>query len=183
MFVITPPIPSAEATSMPAPRQLPISIEASSPFTPKLWICPSCNQKNHVETSQCKCCSHELTSTITCYPLLDQRNRPVSPLARFPVYWLCSTCHVAHYLLEILVKKASCTCGRPTLQAVYDQFGDLFLFWPDDEQIRDLTEKPKVEEAARRLWAAGGGRWVDEMPVIRMREEDDANADGAGMLL
>ena len=56
---------------------------------------------------------------------------------------------------------------------MYDQFGDLLLFWRDDEGVRDLGDRGKVEEAARRLWVAGGGAWVDEMAVIRMGEGDE----------
>lgn len=53
-----------------------------------------------------------------------------------------------------------CICGQPALQAVYDQFGDLFLYWPDDVAVKDLTNRRKAEEAARRLWLAGGDRWT-----------------------
>jgi len=56
---------------------------------------------------------------------------------------------------------------------VYDQFGDLLLFWRDDDGVRDLSDKGKVAEAARRLWVVGGEAWVDEMPVITMGEEEE----------
>jgi hypothetical protein len=67
------------------------------------------------------------------------------------------------------------------LQAVYDQFGDLLLFWPDDEQVRDLSDGGKVEEAARRLLMVGGDEWLDEMPVIRMIEEVEVTRDAMNM--
>lgn len=63
-----------------------------------------------------------------------------------------------------------CGCGQPTLQAIYDQFGDLFLYWRDDAAIQDLKETNKAEEAARRLWLAGGDRWADAMPKIHLDE-------------
>jgi rubredoxin len=167
MFVINTSAPEALANDGTV-RQLQTSIEASSPFTPKSWLCPQCSKRNPFESKHCiwKSCTQELTRTST---LLDQRGRSLEP-ARFPVYWICSTCYLTHYLLEILLRKPTCTCGQPTLQAIYDQFGDLFLFWQHDPDIQDLKNPAKVEEAARRLWAAGGHRWVDEMPINRLQE-------------
>ncbi|OIW28251.1 hypothetical protein CONLIGDRAFT_370492 [Coniochaeta ligniaria NRRL 30616] len=168
MFVIDASSPKAHGHSGPI-RQLQASIETTSPFTPKSWICPQCSTNNPIDSAHCRSptCTPQPTRPRT---LLDQRGRPLDA-ARFPVSWICSTCCLPHHLLDILLRKPDCACGRPTLQAVYDQFGDLFLFWQDDPGVRDLRDRAKVEEAARRLWAAGGDRWVDEMPVIRLREE------------
>lgn len=49
------------------------------------------------------------------------------------------------------------------LQAVYDQFGDLFLFWRDDLAVHDLRDPNKVQEAAWRLWEAGSAPWLPEV--------------------
>ncbi|KAJ9161777.1 hypothetical protein NKR19_g1966 [Coniochaeta hoffmannii] len=177
MFTTTPApsFSSSDGTSTPT-RLLPARIEALSPFSPHLWICAACKQKNPLANTACTTptCSGTLTtSTPSPGPnLLDRRGRPVSPV-RFPVYWLCSTCCADRLVLEILVGRPSCACGRPALQAVYDQFGDLLLFWRDDDGVRDLSHKGKVAEAARRLWVVGGEAWVDEMPVITMGEEEE----------
>jgi hypothetical protein len=64
----------------------------------------------------------------------------------------------------------SCTCAKPTLQAVYDQFGRVFLFWRDDPAIYDLTAPAKVQEAAWRIWEAGAEPWLPEM-VAAMEKE------------
>ncbi|GAB1319352.1 hypothetical protein MFIFM68171_09562 [Madurella fahalii] len=53
-------------------------------------------------------------------------------------------------------------CERPSLRAVYDQFGRIFLCWRDDDPaVSDLRDPDKVREAARRVWQAGGGEVLD----------------------
>jgi hypothetical protein len=47
----------------------------------------------------------------------------------------------------------------PSLQAVYDQFGALYLFWRDDPAVSDLRVPGMAEEARWRVWRAGGGEW------------------------
>ncbi|KAL2164843.1 hypothetical protein VTH06DRAFT_139 [Thermothelomyces fergusii] len=62
-------------------------------------------------------------------------------------------------------RRPLCACGRPALQAVYDQFGDLYLFWRDDPAVSDLSVPRMAEEARWRVraagaddgWVAGGG--------------------------
>ncbi|KAL2153554.1 hypothetical protein VTH82DRAFT_4709 [Thermothelomyces myriococcoides] len=53
-----------------------------------------------------------------------------------------------------------CPCGRPALQAVYDQFGDLFLFWRDDPAVSDLSVPRMAEEARWRVRTAGAEGWL-----------------------
>lgn len=121
-------------------------------------------------------------TTTASTPPLAQRHRPLPRAPPVPASWLCSTCATAHDVFEILARKPVCGCGAPTLQAVYDQFGRLFLFWRDDEGIRDLRDEEKVAEAARRLWVAGGGRWVEETDVVRVREEEEEEEnEGVGV--
>lgn len=179
MFFINTSSPEALA-SKGLVRELKSSIDARSPFTPKSWICPECDEQNPIETKHCvrQNCDQKLTWTCT---ILDLRGRPLDP-ARFPVYWICSTCCETHSILAILLRKPTCACGQPTLQAVYDQFGDLFLFWQHDPEIQDLRDPVKVAEAARRLWAAGGDRWVDEMPIIRLQEKDAQQKEEISMM-
>lgn len=155
-------------------RRLQASIQATSPFAPKSWICSQCRESNRVDDANCRCCHRKAKGDVTT---LDHRGRHVTSL-RFPVSWVCSTCYLIHSVLDILVREATCTCREPTLQAVYDQFGDLFLFWPGDPTIQDLKDPSSTEEAARRLWEAGGYRWLDEMPKITLEEaEKDAEED------
>jgi hypothetical protein len=160
-------------------RQLEASISASSPFSPKTWLCPLCHSANTPETRHCtrSGCGRLADRTTT---FLDQKNRPVSPL-RFPVHWICSTCYLIHSVLAIITGSPSCACGRPSLQAIYDQFGDLFLFWRDDPTVRDLRDPGQVEEAARRLWVTGGDRWLEEMPKIMLEREEERRAEDAEM--
>ncbi|KAG7287474.1 hypothetical protein NEMBOFW57_006985 [Staphylotrichum longicolle] len=50
-------------------------------------------------------------------------------------------------------------CATPALQAVYDQFGALYLFWRDDPAVSDLRVPGMAEEARWRVRMAGGGLW------------------------
>jgi hypothetical protein len=47
----------------------------------------------------------------------------------------------------------------PALQAVYDQFGAIYLFWRDDPAVADLSVPWMAEEARWRVWRAGGDGW------------------------
>ncbi|SPQ20290.1 1da10cfe-a0b5-4dc0-826a-ae6fc5340e03 [Thermothielavioides terrestris] len=50
-------------------------------------------------------------------------------------------------------------CATPSLQAVYDQFGHIYLFWRDDPAVADLRDPRMAREARRRVWSAGGACW------------------------
>jgi hypothetical protein len=52
-----------------------------------------------------------------------------------------------------------CACAVPALQAVYDQFGAIYLFWRDDPAVADLSVPRMAEEARWRVWRAGGDGW------------------------
>lgn len=110
--------------------------------------------------------------------MLTHTGAKVDP-ARFPVHWVCGSCDLVHFVINIIDRDVRCTCGQPELRAVYDQFGDLFLCWRDDEKVRDLREMRMVEEAARRLWIAGGERWANIMPRICL-EDDGVDYNGKG---
>lgn len=155
------PDDTAKSSQMAA-QQIALSIQATSPFSPKEWTCPRCSRSNSLTSPTCtsaKCGGH---ITLPGCSLLDHRGHAVNP-ARFPVHWVCSTCGGVHLVLEILTKRVSCACGLPGLRAVYDQFGDIFLLWRDDPAVHDLTCAEKVQEAAWRLWEAGGGPWLADM--------------------
>jgi hypothetical protein len=85
----------------------------------------------------------------------------------FPTDWLCSTCGATHSVLAILESSSEvqCECDSPTLQAVYDQFGRIFLYWRNDPAIVDLRDPAAVREAAWRVAEAAGGRadWLRRM--------------------
>lgn len=142
-------------------RRVETSIKATSPFTPASWICSHCHETNTLESLTCQKphCGQKFRWTGI---ILDHKGNKVDS-GRFPVHWVCSTCYAIHSVLDILLKRASCGCGAPALQAVYDQFGDIFLFWRDDPFVRDLKDPDKVEEAARRLWQAGSTPWLSQM--------------------
>ncbi|KAK3900211.1 hypothetical protein C8A05DRAFT_45898 [Staphylotrichum tortipilum] len=104
-----------------------------------------------------------------------------SPLAHhhhrlpIPTTWRCGTCHALHPVTTLLSPPASppttpagndddaanpilshCACAAPALQAVYDQFGALYLFWRDDPAVSDLRVPRMAEEARWRVRQAGG---------------------------
>jgi len=79
-------------------------------------------------------------------------------------------------VLDILTREVSCPCGSPTLQAVYDQFGRLFLFWRDDPDVFDMKDPAKVQEAAWRIWEAGGEPWLGD--VMRVESEREKSRKG-----
>ncbi|KAK0643372.1 hypothetical protein B0T16DRAFT_459529 [Cercophora newfieldiana] len=80
-------------------------------------------------------------------------------------------------LLSILTQKIACKCGSPTLQAIYDQFGRIFLFWRDDPAVYDLADAAKVQEAAWRVWEAGAEPWLGD---VLAEEEKQRRLRGKG---
>lgn len=151
---------TAKRQQMAACR-IPPSITVTSSFAPKEWKCSECDVKNSLDYTTCSgpICSGRFRRPGV---LFDHRGEAANP-ARFPVHWMCSTCDRVHSVLDILTKRVICACGHPILQAVYDQFGDLFLFWRDDPAIHDLRDPDMVQEAAWRLWEAGSAPWLPEM--------------------
>ena len=142
---------------------------------PQPFIPPSIKAIIPPVTEHCACLQHEKEScsddSVTCQlptcggqfeclsdsvTKLAGRTAPTAPV---PVHWLCRTCGSIHSVLEILTERVSCDCGEPSLQAVYNQFGDLFLFWRDDPDVQDLRDPAKLREAAWRLRKAGGLLW------------------------
>lgn len=76
-------------------------------------------------------------------------------------------------MLSILVKNVECKCEKPALQAIYDQFGRIFLYFRNDPAVDDLTDAAKVQEAAWRVWEAGAEPWL---PHVVAAEEAIARA-------
>ncbi|KXX75762.1 hypothetical protein MMYC01_207808 [Madurella mycetomatis] len=147
-----------------APSPYPPShITPTSPFLPHNRHCPIGSPQPAAEPAEpCACLPH--------YSL--------------PVSWLCGTCGAANSVLEMLLQtqqhqqqqpqqqrriasercasSTCCCCERPSLRAVYDQFGRIFLCWRDDDPaVSDLRDSDKVREAARRMWQVGGGQVLD----------------------
>ncbi|KAB5545905.1 hypothetical protein GE09DRAFT_1224853 [Coniochaeta sp. 2T2.1] len=186
MPYVTHSLPEGETQTSPN-VPLPPTIwvfQNTSPFTPKHWICPSCTARvpySPLSSQTCPTPSCQTPFTWSTCTLFDQRDRALDA-ARFPVHWNCSTCFRAHLAAEVLLRDVTCRCDKPALQAVWDQFGDLFLWWEKDEEIYDLTDGKKVEEAARRLWEAGGARWADEMPLVPIRMQEEGEKVGERMI-
>ena len=168
-----------------APAQPPFYITPSSPFSPWETQCCQCQQTSPEEQQQQqqhrpqqtrRCsrddCGHDLCAAC---PRLDGRGGAVIPHA-FPSAWVCSTCTSTHSVLEILAQDVACKCGSPTLQAVYDQFGRIFLYWRDDPAVYDLADPAKVQEAAWRVWEAGAEPWLAD--VLRAEAEAEAKLRG-----
>ncbi|KAK0721662.1 hypothetical protein B0T26DRAFT_190330 [Lasiosphaeria miniovina] len=155
-------------TSSPAAVQTapvpPFYIKPASQFGPRERQCCQCGTRTttpstaaaSVQTSRSCECDHQF-----CNECLrrDGRRRTVIPHS-FPVDWVCSTCGDTHSVLEILTATVVCHCEAPTLQAVYDQFGNIFLYWRDDPAVYDLSHPSKVQEAAWRVWEAGSAPWL-----------------------
>ncbi len=86
-----------------------------------------------------------------------------------PTTWRCGTCTALHPVQTLLHlpppppqeelehNSHNTCCSTPALQAVYDQFGALYLFWRDDPAVSDLRVPRMAEEARWRVWMAGGG--------------------------
>lgn len=115
-----------------------------------------------------------ITPTCCPSPLSSPSFSPLSSPHAFPVDWLCSSCSATHSVLTLLAASSSSAagngswcCERPTLQAVYDQHGRIFLYWRNDPAIADLRDPAHVREAAGRVAEAAGC---------------GAGADGAGWL-
>jgi hypothetical protein len=89
----------------------------------------------------------------------------------FPADWLCSSCGSTHSVLSILEASQGevevCPCGNPTLQAVYDQFGSIFLYWRNDPAIVDLRNPDSAQEAAWRVAEAAGGSEILRRELVR----------------
>lgn len=145
------PIP---AQASPAP---PSYIKPISPFSPRDRQCCQCN-KTASDQSRCSDggCNHQLCHGC---PRRDARGIDLIPHS-FPVNWICSTCNCEHSVLEILTMDVKCKCDNPTLQAIYDQFGRIFLYWRDDPAVYDLKDPVKLQEAAYRVWEAGSEPWL-----------------------
>jgi hypothetical protein len=170
----TPPVVLA------GPPPPPSYIKAATPFSPLHRQCCQCQQttpaQTQPQTTSCTC-DHELCHS--CHHL-DGRGGAVIPHA-FPAAWACSTCSETHSVLSILTQKVSCKCGSPTLQAIYDQFGRIFLFWRDDPAVYDLVDPAKVQEAAWRVWEAGAEPWLaDVLAAERAEEERQGRLKGKG---
>ncbi|KAK1755469.1 hypothetical protein QBC47DRAFT_322211 [Echria macrotheca] len=159
------PVLQQPAPPLPAPY-----IRSRSRFSPMESKCCQCQQRpsNNRRCSQSSC-DHAL-----CYDCsqVDLRGQAVVPHS-IPSNWACSSCGNTHSVLDILTSDVACACGSPTLQAVYDQFGKIYLFWRDDPQVFDLSDPAKVEEAAWRIWKAGGEPW--EADVLRIEAERAKN--------
>ena len=154
MYTDSAPIPPVVAPA-PAPAS---RITPDSPFSPRGRECCRCKSSVGASDDQSCGCSHSFCKAC---PRLDGRGNAVLRHS-FPVAWLCSTCGTTHSALEILGgREVDCACGSPTLQAVYDQFGQIYLYWRSDESVYDLRDPEKVQEAARRFLLAGGDPWMD----------------------
>ncbi|EGS21710.1 uncharacterized protein CTHT_0035770 [Thermochaetoides thermophila DSM 1495] len=96
----------------------------------------------------------------------EQRKAPSGELAlAFPVptTWLCGNCDTTHPVLSLLTQPhTECTCGTPSLRAVYDQTGRLYLYWRDDPTVADLRQMEQVRIARERMVTAGAGIWLQE---------------------
>ena len=89
-----------------------------------------------------------------------------------PTAWLCGNCDATHPVLSLLTQPhRECACGTPSLRAVYDQTGRLYLYWRDDLAVADLRQTEQVRVARERMVAAGAGIWL--------REEYDGTASVA----
>ncbi|KAK3687562.1 hypothetical protein B0T22DRAFT_131993 [Podospora appendiculata] len=155
---------SVPVQGLPPPP--PSFIKVDSPFSPRSRQCCQCNRLS-LHQSQCEEeeCAHTLCHSC---PSQDARGNQVIPHS-FPVSWTCSTCGSAHSVLEILTGYVDCKCQNPTLQAVYDQFGSIFLYWRDDPAVHDLTDPVKVREAAWRVWTAGSEPWLPDVVEVEQR--------------
>lgn len=161
------------------PEPVPLTIKAGSPFSPSSWDCSTCHERNAFSNTHCHgpACGAPFKWSNT---IITSRGDRLDP-ARFPVHWVCGCCSRQHLVLFIISGRNDtyCICGQPTLQAVYDQFGDLFLYWRDDIAVKDLRDRKKAEEAARRLWLAGGDRWAvfptfsTNLPKIHLDEKQE----------
>ncbi|KAH8895825.1 hypothetical protein GQ53DRAFT_33420 [Thozetella sp. PMI_491] len=156
----------APATMALPPSPVP-RITPASPFSPKERECCQCKSvtvgasASHPDAAVSRTCACSHAFCKQC-PRIDARGSPVRRHS-FPTDWICSTCGNTHSALEILDgSEVACACGSPTLQAVYDQFGQIYLYWREDESVYDLRDPEKVQEAARRFMLAGGDTWMED---------------------
>ncbi|KAK3318804.1 hypothetical protein B0H66DRAFT_249969 [Apodospora peruviana] len=162
----------ASTSIQAAPPSPPSYIKANSQFSPRSRRCCQCSRGSHEIRStetHLQCCGHEYCRDC---PQLDGSGNEVIPHS-FPVDWVCSTCGNTHSVSEILTMSVTCSCESPTLQAVYDQFGRIFLYWRNDPNVHDLRDPAKVQEAAWRIWEAGSVPWL---PVVVEAEKRAAAA-------
>lgn len=137
-------------------------MDTTRPTTPRPGLPPS--PPSYINSTP------HATPTLTTTPIQHS----------FPSVWICSTCATPHSVLEILTNTdaddngVACACGKPTLQAVYDQFGRIFLFWRDDAAVHDLRDAAKVQEAAWRIWEAGAEPWLGD--VLKLEAERERRA-------
>jgi hypothetical protein len=149
-------------TATRAPPTPPAHIKPTSQFSPRSQSCCQCNEPaapDHTGRCSLDSCGHQLCHAC---PRRDARGSDLIAHA-FPVHWICSSCSAAHSVLEILTARVGACCGEPSLQAVYDQFGKIFLYWRDDPAVYDLNAPEKVAEAAWRIWQAGGSPWLPDV--------------------
>ncbi|KAK3989351.1 hypothetical protein QBC44DRAFT_85385 [Cladorrhinum sp. PSN332] len=156
------------------PPPPPSQIQPTSPFSPFFKQCCNCTHTITAPSSPSSS-SESLSDSCSCShaycrrcPDLDSRGSEVIPQS-FPVHWICSTCNTTHSVLDILTRtELGCEgCDKPTLEAVYDQFGRIFLYWRRDPAVYDLSEGPeKVKEAAWRIWEAGAGMLMEEIELM-----------------
>ena len=76
----------------------------------------------------------------------------------------------------------ACGCERPTLQAVYDQFGRIFLYWRDDPAVYDLMDRGKLQEAAWRVWEAGSEPWLPVVVEVEKRVKEETRGLKGGKM-
>ncbi|KAK4228610.1 hypothetical protein QBC38DRAFT_361535 [Podospora fimiseda] len=182
------------------PPSPPSQIQPTSPFSPSFKQCCNCTHTTNAPSSPSSS-TDSLSDSCSCShgycrrcPDLDSRGYEVIPQS-FPVHWICSTCDTTHSVLEILTQtQLECEgCDKPTLEAVYDQFGRIFLYWRKDPAVYDLSEGPeKVKEAAWRIWEAGAGMLMKEIEGMTNRTSQmnvgirgglAANEKGKGLML
>ncbi|KAK4170070.1 hypothetical protein QBC43DRAFT_307094 [Cladorrhinum sp. PSN259] len=166
------------------PPPPPSQIQPTSPLSPCFRQCCHCahttttvppSPSSSSESLSSNSCSCSHTYCRQC-PDLDSRGQQVIPHS-FPVHWICSTCDTTHSVVELLTQtELGCDgCDKPTLEAVYDQFGRIFLYWRQDPSVYDLSEKGNVREAAWRVWEAGAGMLMDGL--TRGVDDDETATD------
>ncbi|KAL2267180.1 hypothetical protein VTJ83DRAFT_4457 [Remersonia thermophila] len=81
-----------------------------------------------------------------------------APSLRLPTTWRCGACARLNPTLDLLrPRPASDGSVAPAGDdAIYDQNGELYLFWRDDPAVSDLSVRSMWEEARWRVWKAGG---------------------------
>ncbi|KAL2256226.1 hypothetical protein VTK26DRAFT_1970 [Humicola hyalothermophila] len=123
-----------------------------------------------------------LPPSTTAHPLSASHHH----LLPLPAIWLCGTCHAPHPIRTLLLLGGGvvrCACGAPSLRAVYDQFGRIFLYWRErDPAVADLRDPEQAREARGRVWAAGGGEVYRGWDVCEGGEDGEGDGDDAASL-